>query len=260
MGQVHGAWIWYELLTTDAGAAKAFYESVLDWAIAPGDQPPLNYGHIARADGREIGGVLPLSDEMIAQGARPCWLGYIAVDDLDTTLATVIAQGGALLMPRMDIDEGSFALVADPHGAPFYLMQPTPRAGSGPSVAFGEGLGSCAWNELAAGDVNSALPFYRSIFSWGEDEPHNMGDFGLYHLLTREGGQIGGAMTKMPQDPTPHWNYYFRVASIKTAAATVTAQGGQLVMGPMQVPGGMWILVGIDPQGAFFALLAENGD
>jgi len=259
MGQVHGAWIWYELLTTDAGAAKAFYESVLDWAIAPGDQPPLNYGHIARADGREIGGVLPLSDEMIAQGARPCWLGYIAVDDLDTTLATVIAQGGALLMPRMDIDEGSFALVADPHGAPFYLMTPRMTDTGQPSVAFDMGTaGSCSWNELHAGDLDADLAFYNAIFGWEQAGSMDMGDFGPYHFLARAGAPFGAAMQRGPHVPVPGWTFYFRVTDIDAAAAAIPAQGGTILHGPSLVPGEDWILNALDPLGAPFALVGKK--
>ena len=51
------------------------------------------------------------------------------------------------------------------------------------------------------------------------------------------------------------WNHYFWVASIETAKAAVEANGGQVINGPMQVPGDDWIIQGIDPQGAMFSLV-----
>lgn len=261
MGTFQGKWVWYELMTTDAAAAKAFYEAVVGWSIAPGTQPPIFYGHIARPDGREIGGVLPLTPEILAHGARPCWVGYIAVDDLAATLAAVLAAGGRQISERMDIPEGSFAMVADPQGAPFYLMRPTPGEGTLPSVAFDPGsLGSCGWNELAAADAETALSFYTALFGWSLPDPMDMGEHGFYHFIAHGGTQIGAAYNKMPQDPMPHWNHYFEVSSIKTAAAAIADNGGKVVMGPLEVPGGQWIVLATDPQGAFFCLVAANGD
>lgn len=260
MGHIQGAWIWYELLTTDAVVARAFYEAVLDWTIAPGDQPPLHYGHIARADGREMGGVLPLTDDMIAHGARPCWLGYIGVDDLDGTVATIIARGGAELMPRMDIDEGSFALMADPHGAPFYLMAPRGMGEGAPGVAFSPAdIGSCAWNELHAGDCAADLAFYRDVFGWEMAGAMDMGELGSYQFLARGGTTFGAAMQQAPHGPAPGWAFYFRVADIDAAAAAIAAQGGIMLRPPTLVPGGDWIIAARDPLGAPFALVGRRG-
>ncbi|KAH2808701.1 hypothetical protein KXV85_005870, partial [Aspergillus fumigatus] len=87
MAKLQGSWIWYELMAKDAAVAKTFYEAAVGWTVTPGTEAPLFYGHIARADGRQVGGMLPLSDDMIAQGAHTMWVGYIGVDDLDATLA-----------------------------------------------------------------------------------------------------------------------------------------------------------------------------
>ena len=253
MGPIHGAWIWYELLTTDAVVAKAFYEGVLGWTIAPGSQPPIHYGHIARPDGREIGGVLPLTAEMIAQGARPSWIGYIGVEDLDATLAALAARGGAVVMPRMDIDEGSFALVTDPHGAPFYLMAPRPTGQDGPSVAFSPtAIGSCGWNELHAGNVAADLAFYRGLFGW------DLPDSGAYQVLARDGVAFGGIVARAPQTPVPGWAFSFRVADIDAAAAAIAAQGGTVLRAPAPVPGEDWALTARDPLGAVFSLVGKR--
>jgi len=64
-------------------------------------------------------------------------------------------------------------------------------------------------------------------------------------------------MTKPEAMPVPFWNYYFNVEAINAAAERVTGAGGQIINGPHQVPGGGWIVQGLDPQGAMFSLLAQ---
>ncbi len=54
--------------------------------------------------------------------------------------------------------------------------------------------------------------------------------------------------------PAPLWLYYFNVRDIDAAAARVEACGGQVLEGPVEVPGGDWIAQCADPQGAMFAL------
>lgn len=259
MGTLHGSWIWYELMTPDAVGAKAFYEAVVGgWTLTPGAPETGGYGFIANADGGMTGGIVSLSAQMCEHGARPCWLGYIGVDDVDAALVAVEMAGGKVLMPPHDVPTaGRMAMVADCCGAPFYIMTPTPPPGGGESTAFArfETLGRCSWNELMAGDDAKALEFYAGLFGWHTPEPMDMGEYGKYHFVEHDGVPIGAIMKKLPQVPAASWNHYFRVASIETARALVEVNGGQVINGPMQVPGDDWIIQGIDPQGAMFSLV-----
>jgi hypothetical protein len=54
--------------------------------------------------------------------------------------------------------------------------------------------------------------------------------------------------------PVPFWLYYFSIGDIDAAAERVKAGGGQILEGPLEVPGGSWIARCTDPQGAIFAL------
>lgn len=259
MAKLLGSWIWYELMTKDAARAKAFYEAVVGWTIAPGAEPPLFYGHIARADGRQVGGVLPLSEDMLAQGAHPIWVGYIAVDDLDATLAQVVAHGGRALMPRMDIDEGSFAMVMDPWGASFYLMQPNPGPDASPSIAYSPTEAqSVGWNELYTGDFDAALAFYAEVFGWETAGSMDMGSFGTYQFLSHDGVTFGAMMPKPPHVPMGGWNHYIRAADFDAAHQAAIAGGATILHGPSEVPGGDWIFNALDPQGAAFAIVAQK--
>ena len=70
------------------------------------------------------------------------------------------------------------------------------------------------------------------------------------------GFPLGGMMNRSPsmaEVPT-HWGFYFRVADVRAGAERVKTHGGQVINGPMEVPGGEWIVNCVDPQGAHFSL------
>jgi uncharacterized protein len=258
MTKTHGAWIWYELMTPDVGGSKAFYEAVVGWNITLGSPETGGYGFIANADGGMTGGLLELTKDMTDHGAQPCWLGYIGVDDIDAFLPRLEAAGGKVTMPARDVPmAGRIAMVTDCCGAPFYVMTPTPPPGGGESTAFSatKKLGRCGWNELMAGNAANAVAFYSGLFGWTLPEPMDMGEMGQYQFVNHEDVMVGAIMQKMPQMPAPSWIHYFWVESIETAKAAIDANGGTVINGPMQVPGDDWIVQGIDPQGAMFALV-----
>ena len=80
-----------------------------------------------------------------------------------------------------------------------------------------------------------------------------MGPMGLYRLFAVEGCDLGGIMTDA-RFPRPAWLVYFRVDGIERAAARIAEAGGRVIQGPMAVPGGGWVVNGLDPEGAMFAL------
>ena len=260
------SFIWYELMTTDPLGAKAFYDAVVGWDIAAESDsaaPGIDYRMIRRSDGGFNGGVLALTPEMQAEGAHPCWVGYLHVADIDASVAAIAADGGKVLSPPVDLpDTGRFAMVTDPQGAPFYLMQPTPppeRAGMESDVWHRSEPQHVAWNELYTSDVDGAKAFYAKHFGFAYPSSMPMGELGDYWFIDQGGQSIGALLQKPPFVPVIGWNYYIRVDSITRAKAAVEAGGGRIHHGPMEVPGGDWIVNGIDPQGAAFALVGAQG-
>jgi uncharacterized protein len=258
-----GDFIWYELMTPDPDASKAFYDTVIGWDIEPRPAGEMDYRMIRRSDGGNAGGVLRITPDMASHGARPTWLGYINVDDVDATRASIEQAGGKTLMGPHDIPNvGRIAMMADPQGAPFYVMKPIPPANDpdGRSDVFSyspRALQRCSWNELATSDPKAAIDFYTSRFGWTKGETMPMGDMGDYQLLSHRGAPLGAIMPKAA-DRNTRWRFYFRVEHIDTAKATVEAKGGTVVHGPIEVPGGDRVLIGTDPQGAEFALVARG--
>jgi len=251
----HGTHIWYELLTTDAEGAKAFYEAVVPgWTVGPASPDHQGYREINARDGH-AGGVMELNQEMLAGGAKPVWLGYVGVDDVDETVAKLQAKGGQVHLPAFDIPGiGRIAMVTDPQGNPFYVMR---GAIEEPSTAFStQAEGHVNWNELTATDPVSARSFYGELFGWTSDEFMEMGELGEYRFFAHHGETIGAISPCMEGAPAG-WRYYIRVPSIGAAEQAIRAAGGTVTMGPHDVPGGDRIIIGKDPQGAEFALVGK---
>jgi uncharacterized protein len=228
----------------------------------------MEYRHIEATGGVQIGGVMRLTNEMREHGARPLWLGYVGVDDVDATVAAIRQDGGKVLMPAFDIpDVGRIAMVADPQGASFYVMKPRPPAGreDEPSNAFSVNrVQHVRWNELSTTDSDSAVDFYTRHFGWSQDGDMDMGEFGKYRFVRHNGTMIGAIMPKMPDIPdmpdmpVSLWSYYIGVDDIDRAASAVTDGGGTILNGPMEIPGGEFALSAMDPQGAAFGLVGPR--
>lgn len=253
-----GDFIWYELMTTDPDGAKAFYDTVVGWNVESASQFHNGYRMIGRSDGGFAGGVLPLTDEMQQHGARPTWLAYISVANVDAAHDQIVAAGGKSLMAPFDIPNiGRVAMAADPFGAPFYLMKPTPPADNPDAVSdvFSPTAEQrVGWNELQTGDVDGARKFYGDQFGWNSDDFMDMGPMGKYRFWDYSGTRLGALFNADPNQH-PHWRFYFRVPSISAAKQRAEAAGGSIHMGPHQVPTGDYIVIGSDPQGAEFALV-----
>ncbi|MFL6760037.1 VOC family protein [Sphingomonas sp.] len=259
-GEPRGDFIWYELMTPDPEGAKAFYDAVVGWDIGPAVAEYNGYRMIGRSDGKFAGGVLQLTDEMQQHGARPTWLGYILVPDVDRSVAAIEQAGGKTYVAATDIPNvGRIAMVADPQGAAFYVMKPLPPQGdpNAKSDVFSTTEQQrVGWNELSTSDPLAARRFYGEQFGWTSEKFMPMGEQGEYRFLEQNGVTIGAVAGTMDGQP-PHWRYYFRVPSITKAKETSEAKGGKIAMGPMEVPGGDHILIGVDPQGVEFALVGR---
>jgi predicted enzyme related to lactoylglutathione lyase len=257
----HGAHIWYELMTPDPLGAKDFYEAVVPgWSVSERNPGDIDYRMIGRSDGGNAGGILRLDEEMGKHGARPLWLGYIAVEDVDATIAQVEAKGGKAHMAATDIPGvGRIAMVADPQANPYYVMTPQPPAGTedAQSDVFSPSAEQrVSWNELSTSDPVAARQFYGELFGWDSGDFMDMGEYGEYRFLDH-GGRRLGALCGVGPNSSAGWRYYIRVPSISAAAEAVKAGGGQVTMGPHEVPGGDHIILGTDPQGAEFALVGK---
>ncbi|MBF6601589.1 MAG: VOC family protein [Sphingorhabdus sp.] len=266
MSNKQGDFIWYELMTSDADAAQAFYGPLIGWNFSGSGQADMDYRQIS-IDGDGVGGILTLTPEMLSGGAAPCWAGYISVDDVDASARSIKEAGGTIHREPWDIPGvGRVAFVADGQGVPFYIMAPTPPADNpdATSNAFAATqpmVGHCAWNELATTDPKDAKAFYSQQFGWEQDGDMDMGPMGKYEFLKvgdERGFMLGALMPKPDEMPQSAWTYYFRVPDIDKAVVAINANGGTVTWEPTEIPGGDYSLSAIDPQGANFALVGPR--
>jgi hypothetical protein len=123
MSEPHGKFCWYELVTTDTEAAGAFYRQVLGWNLQDSGHPSMSYTLLNVGD-HGIGGMMQLPEEAGKAGARPGWMGYIWVREVEAAVDSVVAAGGKLHKAPDDIPGvGRFAVVSDPQGANFILFR-----------------------------------------------------------------------------------------------------------------------------------------
>jgi uncharacterized protein len=246
-----GRFVWYELMTTDVEAAKTFYTNVVSWGAQDAVMPDLAYTFFTVGNAF-ASGLMRLPEAARKTGATPRWIGYVGVDDVDATVDRIRRLGGTVLVLPTDLlNIGRFAVVADPQMASLALikwLKPRRQQLGEPGEP-----GRVGWHELLAADCETAFDFYGQLFDWQKADPDS-GPAGAYHLFAVRGQTIGGMYAKPPLVPAPLWLYYFNVRDIDAAAARVKAGGGEVLEGPVEVPGGNWIARCTDPQGAMFAL------
>ena len=255
-----GDFVWHELRTTDAAAAQDFYTHVVGWrAQSSGDPGGMPYTLLAAGE-TATAGLMQLSPSMLAEGMRPAWVGFVGVDDVDAYARQLEGAGGKLHRPPMDIPgTGRFASVEDPQGAAFLLFRGslTERP---PQPPFGT-TGTVGWNELSTDDAAAAWLWYAQLFGWVESGTLDMGPMGTYRMFGNGGSATGAIMTRNPDlSPVPFWLYYINVDEINAAASRIREKHGEVLMGPHEVPGPLWIVIGKDPQGAVFALVSSRNE
>jgi predicted enzyme related to lactoylglutathione lyase len=247
--------LWYELMTTDTDAAEKFYKDVVGWTTKPFAGSPMPYTVFQKAGDVGVGGLMKRPDGM---NMPPFWAMYIGVPDFAAAVAHIKRLGGRELSPVIDIPEvGRMQMMTDPQGAAFYIMQPGSSA-ERPEDAPQVGDGS--WHELMTTDADAAMKFYQEVFGWEPSEAMDMGEMGKYQMFNRPHGMIGGMMNKPKElaHVPPNWGIYFLVPDINSAVERIKASGGKILNGPMEVPGGDWVVNAMDPQGAAFSLHAKK--
>lgn len=247
--------VWYELMTNDATGAESFYRDIVGWGARDAGMTTFKYTLLTIGE-IPVAGLMQFPPETPQGQARPAWLGYVSVDDVDAKAAEAEKLGAKSCHPPTDIPNvGRFSVLSDPQGAVFALFKPnTDMPQPAPMTR-----GTTGWHELHTADAEKAFAFYSALFGWKKTQTMDLGPLGSYHIFGDDNAAMGfGGMFNDPMSAHPHWLYYFAVADIDAAVARVTAAGGKINQGPQEVPGGAWIIQGVDPQGAAFALVGSR--
>lgn len=212
----------HELRTTDVPGARAFYAAVL---------------------GRDDLDIGPLPAQAAARGAPAHWLGHVAVDDVEATMARLVTAGAQRLGPTRPADGHVVAGLRDPLGA---VLAVTSRPDArDPAIA---------WHELHTTDHRRAAALYADQFGWRLTGTTDLGDpLGEYQRFsfTPDGPDHGGMVSsaRLPGVHT-HWLPHFTIPDLDRATATITRLGGRVIH--VAPP----FATCEDPQGAAFAIRA----
>lgn len=237
--------------TTDVHAAGAFYSALFGWEIEYG---PAEMGHysMARVRGRDVAA---LADQQTP--GVVAWSTYLAVDDLDASVAKVVPAGGSVIVEPMDVMAfGRMAIVADPGGAVVSLWQAAEHRGAG---LIGE-PGALCWNELTTREVDSSLAFLEAVVGLRAKKV-SVDGFDYCELCLPDGTAVAGLMAMVgdawPPELPNHWMVYFQVADTDAAAARCVELGGGAPVLPTDIPPGRFAVLN-DPQGGYFSVLAPR--
>jgi hypothetical protein len=238
-------------MTNDTDGAIDFYSKIVGWGTLPfeGSETPYTMWTVGETP---IGGVSAI-DPATMGDMPPNWMAHISTPDVDATANRIKVLGGAIHTEPMDIPNiGRFAVASDPQGAAFAIFGSAEEA-AGPDEAAQPG--EFSWSELATTDYRAAFDFYSDLFGWEITNDSDMGGMGIYRIFGLNGRDLGGMYDKTDQMPgPPFWLYYVSVKDIDKTAEAVKQHGGQVLHGPMEVPGGDRIAQCMDPQGAAFAI------
>jgi predicted enzyme related to lactoylglutathione lyase len=247
-----GTFSWTDLATSDPDGAKRFYTELFGWEVD--DQPIPGEDSVytmLRKDGKDVAALF-----RAREGMPTFWGCYVTVEGADPTAARAKELGGTVVMEPFDVMEvGRMAVIQDPTGAIVSAWEP--RGSIGASLV--NVPGALTLNQLNTTDPQKAGEFYSALFGWRTEEVAS-GETPYWGIFL--GDRINGGMMGLEPDfgVPSHWLAYFGSADVDADADRIGELGGQVMLPPMDVPGGGRITVAQDPQGAVFGLFAGRFD
>ena len=248
----HGTFSWIDLSTGDHDGAKRFYGELFGWELE--DMPAgddMTYS-MARIDGKDVAAVFK------GDGTLPVhWNSYVTVDDVDAMPEKVKGAGGTVLSEPFDVMEtvGRMCVIQDPTGAFLNLWQAKDNIGA----QLVNVPGALTWNDLNTTDPQAAMTFYGEVFGWTFEMVDDATEYWVIKNGDRSNGGLRPIDNSQAGDVPSHWLPFFACSDVEQAKAKVEQLGGRSFFGPMDVPGGSFVVVG-DPQGGAFALFSGEFD
>jgi uncharacterized protein len=248
-GYEAGVPCWVDVLVPDPVAATGFYGEVLGWAF---DGPGPGQYHVAQTSGRDVAGIGGQPES----GVPIEWTTYVSVSSLEQACGAVVAAGGQVLLPPLDVlPAGRVAVVADPSGAALGLWEARDRKGA----QLVNAPSAWAMSVLLTDKPETCEAFYKDVFGW-ESESFGAPGMKLFRLPGYVGGVPGQPVpldvvaVMAPADGQSYWQVGFWVHDADMAAAKAAELGGSVVTPPSDA-GGMRQAVVADPHGARFSVV-----
>jgi len=231
MTMTYGTVSWIDLGIPGTARAAAFYGALFGWDIADADGSGYR---VASVHGHPVAGLGPAEDP-----GAPYWTVYVAVADIAAAARACSAAGGTVIAePAAAGDLGSFAVTADPMGAPLTLWQPREHPGTHRSG----GHGTLAGVTLRTGQPAESGRYLGRVLGWQLNQDGTLARDG--HTVARWQSLPAG-----PQAPhSASWVVAFAVDDVTDAIERACALGAR--------PSALGPAVLTDPCGALFGLVA----
>ena len=247
-----GTFCWVELATTDGEAAKKFYTELFGWTATDNPIGPGMVYTMLKLDGKDVGALYKMPEEMTSQGIPPNWLSYVSIESADKTADKAKSLGATLMKEPFDVmDVGRMSVIQDPTGAVFAIWQAGTHVGAG----IYNVPNSFCWNELSTKDTGKAGEFYAGLFGWGKNV-QQMGPMTYTSFMNGE-RPAGGMYEPTPEmgEVPPNWLAYFAVDDADEIVKKAAELGGSAIAPPMDIPDVGRIAIIQDPQGAAFGII-----
>jgi hypothetical protein len=248
----HGTFCWLDLATTDTTAAKQFYSEIFGWEIFDIPVGENMVYTMLSLNGKPVAALSEMQAEQRAMNIPSHWMSYVSVDNADEIMASVIDNGGTVVLPVIDVmEEGRMGLLQDPEGAYLGIWQPKNM----PGFYYKDTPGAVCWFEHGSHDKSKSIPFLEKTFGW-TSSTNTMGEM-IYTTFFLGEVMVGG-LYEMTPDMThipSHWLPYFGIANIDQTLEKISSLNGKILMPKMFVQGVGHFAVVSDPQGGVFGLL-----
>jgi predicted enzyme related to lactoylglutathione lyase len=249
-----GSFCWVDMMTTDTKAAKNFYNDIFGWQFqdVPVDEKGNIYTFLS-LNGKPVAAMGEMNEDQKKAGFPPAWINYVCVTDASEKVKKAVELGATVVVPDMDaMEEGRFALLADPEGAIFGLWQPKNYQGA----ALKNTPGSVCWVEHNGHGNEKVVPFYENLFGWTSKTETS--DKGMVYTSFYIGEEWAGDRFVLPQgmeEVPANWLTYFGTDNIDTLLEKCRSYNAQILADKMLIEGMGYFAVIQDPQGAVFGVV-----
>jgi uncharacterized protein len=247
-----GKFVWADLVTDDILTAQKFYTALFGWQFH-------DYGgyFIGRNDDRPLCGMFQ-RPRPADQNAKPRWLGYISVANVERAQAAVTKAGGRVLARRQKIPKrGEQAIFADAEGALFGVI----KSSSGDPADFLPEPGDWIWIQLLSRDSRKAAEFYRAVGGYEVIENTKSNKLSDY-VLVSEGYARATVRTIRTEDEKvrPTWLPFVRVQNVSESVARAKQLGGKVLIEPTPDLFDGKVALIADPTGAAIGILEWSAE
>jgi hypothetical protein len=238
-----GKVVWADLYTRNPAAEISFYTSLFGWKAATVNRPSGATYTVLSNDQLPVAGVI-FREAPKGDSGQGRWINYVAVDDVNQTIAAVTGSGGRVVHPPKFLTQrGTQAIIADNQGSLLGII----HSSSGDPDDTEPAVGTWAWAHLSARDPAAASQFYHSVFGYdaAADTREGRADVYLLSSQTFTRASIG----PIPQRPEayPDWLGFVRVENLDDALTKATSLGAHVLLSPKSTEPGSRLAIVADP-------------